>query len=129
MILRNILKNLREEFGSGIYFAKEQIDVLKPQLRADYYFFWAKYKIVMEMCLAIYSVKNIFSSIPKGLDFNFSFFYESDYLAFTLQQRKVNFSKNGFLYQYISPIIGCKSPPSTNKAQLALYASSTYLFL
>ena len=39
MILRNILKNLREEFGSGIYFAKEQIDVLKPQLRADYYFF------------------------------------------------------------------------------------------
>lgn len=40
MILRNILKNLREEFGSGIYFAKEQIDVLKPQLRADYYFFF-----------------------------------------------------------------------------------------
>lgn len=40
MILRNILKNLSEEFGSGIYFAKEQIDVLKPQLRADYYFFF-----------------------------------------------------------------------------------------
>ena len=67
MILRNILKNLREEFGSDIYFAKEQIDVLKPQLRADYFFFWAKYKIVMEMCLAMYSVNNIFSSIPKDL--------------------------------------------------------------
>ena len=40
MILRNILKNLREEFGSDIYFAKEQIDVLKPQLRADFYFYF-----------------------------------------------------------------------------------------
>ena len=104
-------------------------NVLKPQLRADYYYFLSQIQNCNGNVLGNVFCKEHIQFDPQGLDFDFSVFYESDYLAFTLQQQKVNFSKNGFLYQYIPSIIGCNSPPSTNKAQLALYASPTYLFL